>query len=79
MSVSKSDTKYIVKVDYKPSYDITGNLTLDSFSQTFSKINENATPAQIKAFADALMSYTIYRDAPYRVTLIDTSELVLDE
>ena len=77
MAVSKNSSKYAVKVDYKPDYDITGDFaTLKAYSQTFSNIKESASVDDIKAFADALMNLTIYRGAPYKVYLVDTSNLL---
>ena len=78
MAVTKGFPKYVVKVEYKPSFDTTGTLNLPAYSQNFSKVKETATPQQLKDFIDALMSFTIYRDAPYKVSLIDTAELVVE-
>lgn len=77
-TVNTANTKYYVRVDYKPEYDTTGELNLPAYSQTFTKVKETATYAQLKAFADALMNLTIYKGAPYKVTLIDTSNLVVE-
>ena len=79
MAVNQENRKYAVKVEYKPEFDLDGELNLPSYSQTFSKVKESATTEQLKAFADALMSLTIYRDAPYKVSLIDTTELIVDD
>lgn len=80
MAVTQENTKYTVRVEYKTSYDTVGSFpNLGDYSQTFSNVKETATPAQLKAFADALMSLTIYSGAPYKVTLIDTSELMVTE
>lgn len=79
MAITKSGTKWAAKVEYKPEYDNLGqfpNLT-DNYSQTFSYIKEGASVDDVKAFVDALMSLTIYNGAPYKVRLIDTSELVI--
>lgn len=76
MAVTQENTFYAVKIEYKPSFDTTGNLTLPAYSQTFSKINENATAEQIKTFADAAMALTVYHNAPYKVSLVNTGELV---
>ena len=77
MAVTKDYTTYAVKIEYKPSYDTSGNLDLTAYSQIFSHVSESATVDQLKAFADALMSLTVYANAPYRVSLVDTSELVV--
>ena len=77
MSVSKTNTKYAVKVEYKPDYDTNGEFpTLAAYSQTFSNVKETATVDQLKAYADALMCLTVYKDAPYKVYIIDTGTLV---
>lgn len=76
MAVTQEDRRYAVKVEYKPSFDTTNSLTLSAYSQNFNKIKETATNEQMKAFADALMSITKYADAPYKVTFIDTTQLV---
>lgn len=78
MAVNKANSVYAVKVEYKPSFDTTGTLTLPQYSQTFSKVKETATLEQLKAFADALMNLTIYKGAPYKVTFIDTATLVAE-
>lgn len=78
MAVTKRGIKYAVKVEYKPEYDTNGDFpTLKAYSQTFSQIQEMATIEQLKAFADTLMGLTIYAGAPYKVSLIDTSTLVV--
>ena len=77
MAVTKNGTKYVVRVEYKTSYDTNGDFpSLQNYSQTFSNVKETATVAQLKAFADTLMSLTIYGNAPYKVHLINTSDLV---
>ena len=77
MAVTKNGTKYVVRVEYKTSYDTNGDFpTLTNYSQTFPNVKETATVEQLKAFANALMSLTIYNGAPYKVYLIDTAELV---
>lgn len=79
MATTKNGTKYAVRVTYKPEYDTLGEFPrlTESYSQTFGQVKETATIEQLKAYADALMSMTIYRGAPYKVSLIDTSELVV--
>lgn len=71
----KQNQRYVVRVTYKPEFDTTGTLDLEAYTGTFSKVKEDATVDQLKAFADALMSLTIYRDAPYKIELVDTSTL----
>ena len=79
MAVTKNDTTFAVKIEYKKAYDTLEEFpTLNDYSQTFTNIKEAATVDQIKAFADALMSLTIYRGAPYKVKLVDTSDLVVE-
>ena len=77
MPATQENTKYAVRVEYKSAYDTLGDFpTLADYSQTFSNVKETATVAQLKAFADTLMSLTIYGNAPYKVHLINTSDLV---
>lgn len=76
MAVTKNNEKYSVKVIYKEEYDETGLLGYDDFTLTFNKVKESATPTQLYDFAVALMSLTKYYSAPYKVTLVDTGELV---
>ena len=78
MAVIKENPHYAIKIEYKPSFDLSGNLNLPAYSQTFTKINELATEAQLLAFADALMNLTVYREAPYRVSFINTAQLIDD-
>ena len=78
MAVTKTNTKYAVKIEYKTEYDTNGEFpSLTNYSQTFSNVKETATIDQLKAYADALMSLTIYRSAPYKVYLIDTGTLAV--
>lgn len=77
MAVTLEDNVYAVKVEYKPAFDTTGNLNLPAYAQTFAQVKESATPEQLKAYVDALMSLTVYRDAPYKVSLIDTASIVV--
>ena len=78
VAVIKNGTKYAVKVVYKTEYDTEGDFpALSNFSQTFSNVKETATAAELKDFADALMGLTVYDGAPYQVSLIDTSRLVV--
>ena len=77
MAVTQANTKYAVKVEYKSEFDTSGELNLPDYNQTFNKVKESATVEQLKAFADALMNLTIYKGAPYKVSLIDTSNLVV--
>ena len=78
MATTKTNTKYTVKVEYKTEYDTNGEFpTLANYSQSFSHVKETATIEQLKAFADALMSLTVYRHAPYKVYLIDTGTLAV--
>ena len=77
MAVNKSNEKYSVKVTYKTEYDDTGLLGLGDYTQTFGKVKETATPEQLRNFAVALMSLTEYNGAPFKTTLIDTSELTV--
>lgn len=78
MATIKNGEKYSVKVEYKPEYDETGELNLDAYNQTFSKVKEAATLEQLRQFAVGLMSLTEYADAPYRIRLIDTGELIVE-
>lgn len=80
MAVTKNNTKYTVRVEYKTAYDTAGDFpSLQNYSQTFSNVKETATAEQLQAFANVLMGLTIYNGAPYKVTLIDTSELVTND
>ena len=77
-TTEKNGSKYVVKVEYKVDYDTAGDFpTLGDYTQTFSNVSETATAAQLKDFADTLMSLTVYAEAPYKVFIIDTAELVL--
>lgn len=79
MAVTETDIRDQIRVEYKTDYDTTGDFpTLDDFQQTFSYVKENATLAQKKAYADALMTLTVYKGAPYVVKLISTGELVVE-
>lgn len=78
MAVSKEGTKYAVRVIYKAAWDEEGSLGCDDYSQTFTQVKEDATPEQLKNFADALMSLTIYHNAPYKVELLEVSQLSAD-
>ena len=79
MAVYEDNQRYTVRIEYKPSFDPTGLLTLPAVTVTLTKIKETATPQQIKECADALMNLTVYRNAPYKVSLIDTTEIVNDD
>lgn len=76
MAVVKESSRYQMKVDYKPAYDTSGSLNLETWNQTFSYVDEEATLDQLSAFVDGVASLTVYKDAPYRRLLVDTSELV---
>ena len=78
MAVQKEATRYQIKAVYKTNFDPTGTLQLADWSQTFSYVDEQATPAQLLAFGQALAGLTVYREAPYRIQLVDTSTLVED-
>lgn len=76
MAVTQNNEKYVVRVDYKSSYDDTGLLGYPDWALTFTQVKETATPAQLYDFANALLSLTKYYSAPYKISLIATSELV---
>lgn len=76
MAISEEDLRDQIKVDYKSTYDVTGELDLPDFQQTLSYVKESATLQVKKDFADALMSLTVYANAPYRVQKISTTTLV---
>ena len=78
MSVTRENQKYMVRVDYRESYDLSGQLGLGNYSQTFTKVKETATNEQLLNFAIALMSLTVYNGAPFKVKLIDTSDLIVE-
>ena len=74
--LARTNNTYSVKVIYKPEYDTAGLFELDSLNLTFSKVKETATDEQLRNFAVALMSLTVYKDAPYKIFIVDTGELV---
>lgn len=76
MAVIKDGSRYQMKIDYKTSYDTSGNLPEPDWTQTLSYVDESATLQQLADFVDGLASLTVYRDYPYRRLLVDTSELV---
>lgn len=76
MAIVKENSRYQMKIDYKPSYDTTGSLDLPAWSQTLSYVDEQATLQQLSDFIDGIASLTVYSNAPYIRQLIDTSQLV---
>ena len=78
MAVTRNGTtKSGVRVEYKTEYDTNGDFpSLEDYSQTFTNVKAEATIEQLKGYADALMSFVKYSGAPYKVTLVETSELV---
>ena len=77
MSVTRENTvRNGVRVEYKTSYDTLGDYpNLSDYSQTFTNVKSTATFEQLKGYADALMSFSEYGLAPYKVMLVETSEL----
>lgn len=78
MAVEKQNQKYSVKITYDSDWDDSGGLGYDNYTQTFGKLKENSTIDQLHAFAVAMMSLTIYHNAPYKISFIDNSELVIE-
>lgn len=78
MAVVKENSRYQMKIDYKASYDTSGQLGLSDWSQTLSYVDEQATNQQLYDFVAGIASLTVYRDAPYRTQLVDTSTLVVE-
>lgn len=75
MAIVESDQRWQLKIDYKPEYDSTGELDLAAWQQTFSYVDEDATAQQLYDYVVALADLTVYRNAPYRVTKVQTSTL----
>ena len=77
MSVSKENTKRSLKVEYKTAYDTAGDFpSLGDFTKTFNDVSENAPLESLKGGINALFGVTAYRNAPYKLYIVETSELV---
>lgn len=77
MSTVKVGTKRSLKVEYKTTYDTNGDFPgLGDFSKTFSDVSESASLADLQNGVAALFGVTSYRIAPYKVMIVETSELV---
>lgn len=77
MSVSKENTKRSLKVEYKTSYDTVGDFPyLEAFSKTLNDVSENASLASLNGGIAALFGVTAYRDAPYKLYIVETSEIL---
>jgi len=77
MSVERNGLKRTLKVEYKTAYDTAGDFpALIDFSKTFSDVSETASLDSLKGGVKALFGVTAYRDAPYKVYIVETSELV---
>lgn len=77
MAIVKEASRYQMKIEYKTEYDTTGQLDLAAWTQTLSYVDEEATNQQLYDFVDGIASLTVYKDAPYKRLLVDTSELVV--
>lgn len=78
MAAEKSGTREQVKVEYKVDYDVNGDFpNVPDFSFTLGYVKETATLDQKKAMADALVSLTIADGAPYKVYIVETSQIVV--
>ena len=77
MSTERNGIKRSLKVEYKTAYDTNGDFPyLGDFSKTFNDVSENASLDDLKTGINALFGVTAYRDAPYKLNIIETSELV---
>ena len=77
MAVILENVRDQVKVDYKTAYDTGGDFPfLGDYGQTFSYVREAASNDVKAAMVRALLSLTVYDEAPYKVMLVRTGELL---
>ena len=76
MAASISGEKWTAQFEYKSTYDTAGLYDLADYTKTISTVKETATLDQIFAANAALLSITVYKDAPYRQYLTKKGQLV---
>lgn len=79
MAVILANLRDQVKADYKTSYDTAGDFpNLGDYGQTFSYVDEDASNDVKAAMVRALLSLTVYDQAPYKILLVRTGQLIED-
>lgn len=79
MAVTLENIRDQVKADYKTIYDTVGDFpNLGDYGQTFSYVDEDASNDVKAAMVQALLSLTVYDQAPYKILLVRTGQLIED-